>query len=281
MQGLYEYDLKPAAAYSGMISDTNFRPNIIYRTLAGGRTYQTVTVQVNTVNSGNTFIVTAGLILLNGSPFTATVTVTATAALNTPDLIERELARRLQSIPEFDQVAVADASSGNLVVRAKRFGVNPISTFTINSTPVGLMVLAVPLTPAVNVLEIPFGFVVTETAADTPTECRLFTSASQTILGIALASATVEQDYPPSNLPISASTPPDRYRAGDIVPILDFRQKGQRVWVWCRGNPVKGEEAWISGSGQVSAPTAAPLVGYLGGARFTGRVSGSIAEIEF
>jgi hypothetical protein len=262
-----------------MISDTNFRPNIIYRTLAGGRTYQTVTVRVTTVASGNTFTVTAGLILLNGSPFTATVTVTATAALNTPDLIERELARRLQSIPEFDQVAVADASSGDLVVRAKRFGVNPISTFTVSSTPAGQIGIISPLTPAVNVQEVPFGFAVTETAADTPTECRLFTGGLS-ILGIALASATVEQGYPPSNLPISASTPPDRYRAGDIVPILDFRQKGQRVWVWYKGNLVKGAEPQVDGSGQIVGSGAGGVL-VLSGARFTGRVSGSIAEIEF
>jgi hypothetical protein len=274
MQGLYEYNLKPAAAYSGMISDTNFRPNIIYRTLSGGRTYQTVTVQVNTVNTGDTFTVTADLILLNGSPFTATVTVTATAVLNTPILIEQELARRLQSIPEFDQVAVADVSSGDLVVRAKRFGVNPISTFTVGST----LSIVSPLTPAGNVLEVPFGFVVGEATADTPTECRLFTSNSQTILGIALASATVEQDYPPSNLPISASTPPDRYRAGDIVPILNFRQKGQRVWVSCQGNPAKEGIPQVNAFGQVVVTGG---IFTMTGARFTGRVSGSVAEIEF
>jgi len=278
MQGLYEYDLKPAAAYSGMISDTNFRPNIIYRTLSGGRTYQTVTVRVTTVNTGNTFTVTAGLILLNGSPFTATVTVTATAVLNTPNLIEQELARRLQSIPEFDQVAVADVSSGDLVVRAKRFGVNPISTFTVGSTPTGQIGIVSGPTPAGNVLEVPFGFVVGEATADTPTECRLFTSNSQTILGIALASATVEQDYPPSNLPISASTPPDRYRAGDIVPILNFRQKGQRVWVSCQGNPAKEGIPQVNAFGQVVVTGG---IFTMTGARFTGRVSGSVAEIEF
>jgi len=260
MQGLYEYDLKPAAAYSGMISDTNFRPNIIYRKLSAGKTYQTVKAKVNSVPSGSTFTVTAGLSLLDGSPFTATVTVDASATLNTPSLIEKELARQLQSIPQFDQVALAipDASSGDVVVRAKRFGVNPISTFTVSYTPTtgptALIGLSQGLTPAANVVEIPFGFAVGETADDSPTECRLFTSStSGTFLGIALASASVEQDYPPSNLPISASTPPDRYRSGDIVPILNFQQKGQRVWVSCQGTPVKGAVPKILSSGQISA----------------------------
>ena len=283
MQGLNEYTLKPDVAFSGMLSDTNYRPNLLYRTLAGGKTYQTV-ASINVtgpITLPRSFTVTVPLTLLDGSNFNAVATVAASSTLNTDAAIEQALAVALQSIPQFDQVAIADASSGGLVIRAKRFNQNPIGAVTTSATGSGDGTIAPPnptVTAASNVLEIPFGYAVGELATDTATECRLFTSGA-TILGIALASATTEEDYPPSNVPLSSSTP-DRYRSGDTVKILNFRQKGQRVWVLCNGTPTKGGTPHANNTtGQIQVSSTGGTA--LTGAQFTGRVFGSIVEIEF
>ena len=264
-QSLYETQVNLTRGLPGGAFDSNFPANQIFRTLSGGKTRQTVAaISVGGTIGTETFAVTVPVTLPNGSAASVVATVIADTIANTAAEVEAALAVALQSNTDFDQVARATAISGNLVITAKDFGVNPIGVVSCTASGSATITASPTVTAAANAAVIPFGYGVGIDATDSDTECRLF-ATGLTILGIAGHEYTGVQNFPPNNLPLSSSTP-DAWQPGDVIRIWDFRAKGQRIWVPIADTPTRFAVPYLNNTtGAVQAASS-------GGTALTGAV---------
>jgi len=178
---------------------------------------------------------------------TQTVTISYTAASgDTANIVAQELAQRSNLNPVFFQYAQAIANGADVEITVRQERVNLFTAIAGTATGSATITASPTITPFAEAANIPFGYVVGQTANSSPSECQLWSGTGE-ILGIAEIQFS-EQMYPQVPSSTQQRTPPDFYRSGDVVQVI---RRGQ-VWVATIGTPTVNAVAYANNTtGQV------------------------------
>jgi len=248
-QSLADYSLLTPRGASGQVASNIYHTDRLSLLNSRPERQTVAPLTVGGTIGTETFTITYSL-QIGDSSQTVVISYTAVTG-DTANDVAQELAQRSNLNPVFFQYAQASVNGADVEITVRQERVNLFVTVAGTATGSATLTASPTITPFTEAANIPFGYVVGQTANSSPNECQLWAGAG-TILGIAEIQFS-EQMYPQVPSSSQQRTPPDFYRSGDVVQVI---RRGQ-VWVATIGTPAINASAYANNTtGQVQTAAA-------------------------